>query len=374
MQQPEALSRLIAAIYDAALDRDCWPDTLRDICRFVGGSGALVLIEDIIDRQASHVFNHGFEPALVTSYVEKYVHLNPLPRIGFSRPIGDIITIDDLMTRAEFEATTFYQEWVKPQDLVDIAAVMIEKTATGFAVLFIRRGRDHGLVDEKARRWMALIMPHVRRSMQIGRVISGLERRSEAFSQTVSALSSAVLMVDAERRVLFRNEAATTMIEGGRVVHPRSDVLMFRDSVINKDLSLAITQATVSPEAGKRKTTTREFEVTEAGRWMMQIVPIESSERDFRQPVASVFITRIDLELDNPLRMISRAYGLTLTETRILRAVVEVGGSPAIASAIGIGEGTVKSHLKSLFQKTGTHRQADLVRLVASYSSPLDRG
>jgi DNA-binding CsgD family transcriptional regulator len=39
--------------------------------------------------------------------------------------------------------------------------------------------------------------------------------------------------------------------------------------------------------------------------------------------------------------------------------------------ALGIKEGTVKAHLHHLFEKTDATRQADLVKLVAGYSSPL---
>ena len=55
----------------------------------------------------------------------------------------------------------------------------------------------------------------------------------------------------------------------------------------------------------------------------------------------------------------------------MLLAVVEVGGVPEVAEALGIGEATVKTHLQRLFGKTETRRQADLVKLVAAFSNPL---
>jgi Bacterial regulatory proteins, luxR family len=39
--------------------------------------------------------------------------------------------------------------------------------------------------------------------------------------------------------------------------------------------------------------------------------------------------------------------------------------------ALGVSETTVKTHLQHVFEKTGTQRQADLVKLVAGYMSPL---
>jgi DNA-binding CsgD family transcriptional regulator len=58
-------------------------------------------------------------------------------------------------------------------------------------------------------------------------------------------------------------------------------------------------------------------------------------------------------------------------ELRVLLAIVEVGGVPEVSETLGVGEGTVKTHLKRLYQKTGARRQADLVKLFAGYTSPL---
>ena len=55
----------------------------------------------------------------------------------------------------------------------------------------------------------------------------------------------------------------------------------------------------------------------------------------------------------------------------MLLAIVEVGGVPEVAEALGIAEATVKTHLHRLFAKTGTRRQADLVKLVAGFANPL---
>jgi FixJ family two-component response regulator len=52
-------------------------------------------------------------------------------------------------------------------------------------------------------------------------------------------------------------------------------------------------------------------------------------------------------------------------------AIIEVGGVAQVASALGISDSTVKTHLQRVFEKTGTNRQTDLVTLVAGFKSPL---
>jgi DNA-binding CsgD family transcriptional regulator len=70
------------------------------------------------------------------------------------------------------------------------------------------------------------------------------------------------------------------------------------------------------------------------------------------------------------MEAIAKHYKLTPRELRVLRAVMEIGGVPEIADALGVSRATVRSHLHQVFQKTGAKRQIDLVKLVAG----ADRG
>jgi hypothetical protein len=51
----------------------------------------------------------------------------------------------------------------------------------------------------------------------------------------------------------------------------------------------------------------------------------------------------------------------------LFHAIVEIGGVPEAAPVLGVSAQTVKS-LCTTFKKTATKRQADLVKLVATYS------
>jgi DNA-binding CsgD family transcriptional regulator len=84
-----------------------------------------------------------------------------------------------------------------------------------------------------------------------------------------------------------------------------------------------------------------------------------------------MLVHRVALEAAFPSEAIARLYGLTPAELRVLGAIVEIGGVPETAGALGIAEATVKTHLHRLFGKTGATRQADLVKLVAAFASPL---
>jgi DNA-binding CsgD family transcriptional regulator len=90
-----------------------------------------------------------------------------------------------------------------------------------------------------------------------------------------------------------------------------------------------------------------------------------------RAATAAIFIHEASLAARPPPAAIAEAYGLTMTELRVLFAIVDIGGVPEVAETLGIAASTVKTHLGRVFDKTGVARQADLVKLVAGFSSLL---
>jgi DNA-binding CsgD family transcriptional regulator len=108
--------------------------------------------------------------------------------------------------------------------------------------------------------------------------------------------------------------------------------------------------------------------------WLAHVLPLNHARRQINTAytaVAAVFIRKVGLDLAYALATLASVYNLTPAEMRVLAAMVEFGGVPEVASVLGISETTVKTHLQHIFEKTGTNRQADLVKLVAGFASPL---
>jgi DNA-binding CsgD family transcriptional regulator len=82
-----------------------------------------------------------------------------------------------------------------------------------------------------------------------------------------------------------------------------------------------------------------------------------------------LFVRKADIDATSPPELIGKTFQLTPSELRVLLAIVQVGGVPEVAAALGVAETTIKTHLSRLFYKTGTRRQADLVKLFAGYAT-----
>lgn len=71
-------------------------------------------------------------------------------------------------------------------------------------------------------------------------------------------------------------------------------------------------------------------------------------------------------------QLLQSSFGLTLAEANVLRLLAEGVPIGRIATARGSTIGTVRTQISTIMSKTGTHRQADLIRLALT-ASPLFR-
>jgi DNA-binding CsgD family transcriptional regulator len=85
---------------------------------------------------------------------------------------------------------------------------------------------------------------------------------------------------------------------------------------------------------------------------------------DVARPRAILFITdpeEVALVRRENLR---QDFGLTPAEAGFTREVLKADGLQAAADRLGISLTTARTHLAHVFDKTGTRRQAELVRLI----------
>jgi hypothetical protein len=159
------LSALIGDIYDAALDSNIWMRVLERCCSVIGGASAVLYWHDVASKNSAavHLFND--DPHWTKLYFDKYLPMNPVFPAASFVDAGRVYTPTDLIPEAELHETRFHKEWVQPQGIVDVVCVNLEKSATSSSVLNIRRDATHGMVDDDARRRMALLIPHFQRGL-----------------------------------------------------------------------------------------------------------------------------------------------------------------------------------------------------------------
>jgi DNA-binding CsgD family transcriptional regulator len=374
VRDEKQLSALIADIYDAALSPSLWPDALRGSAAFVGGMGASVYFKEAGNSSGYPVHVFGIEPHYQHLYFDRYARLDPTLIGFFFAEIEAPKATADVMPYDEFLQTRFYREWVQPQGMVDSVNAVLDRSATSAACFVVFRHERDGIVDDNARRRMRLIVPHVRRAALVGGLIDAGKVEAATFSAILDGLGSGMFLVDADAGMVHANVAGHAMLEAGgpfRVVDGR---LVAADPRTDETLRTMFATAAEGDAAVGVKGIAVQLMARTGERHVAHVLPLTSGERrragmDYAA-VAAVFVREATLDVPSVPQVIARSYRLTPTELRVLLAVVEVGGVSEVAARLGIAKTTVKMHLRRLFEKTGTGRQADLVKLVAGFASP----
>jgi DNA-binding CsgD family transcriptional regulator/PAS domain-containing protein len=360
------LSKVIADIYDAAINPTLWQQALASICAYVGGySGVLYWHDAATQRsEALHLFNE--DPNYTRLYFEKYLPMNPMFPAATFIDEGIVVATEDIMPRSEFNETRFYKEWVQPQGMEDALSVNLEKGVTRTSLINIR---TETVPDSDMRDRLTLVVPHLQRAVAIGRLFDQHEATEQALTSTLDHVEAAVFLVGADGAIAFVNAPAAKMLDEAVLVRKDGQALRAVAAEANRMLRDIFTSAANGDASVGVRGVAVPLTTSADEQWFAHILPLTSGRRQqagqTAHAVAAVFIRNTAPNAPPPLEAIAKLYRLTAGEVRVLDAMIKINGVRAMADVLGISEGTVRTHLHNLFRKTGTRRQSDLVKLVA---------
>ncbi|HTG08758.1 MAG TPA: LuxR C-terminal-related transcriptional regulator [Bradyrhizobium sp.] len=374
MNDSKRLPILIGDIYDAVIDPTQRNDVLDKIASFTGGHSGGLLSKHSLSKSEVLYCYVGADPNSLQVYSESYPKLDPTadsPCFG----VEQVVSATDLVPYEEFRRGRFYREWARPHGWVDVASAVIEKSATSCTFLSVVRHEANGLVDDEMRRRMALLIPHVRRALLIGKTIHRKQTEAVCFSDVLDGLSAGMILVDANGRIVHTNNAGNAILDASDFLRSVCGRLVASDPAINAALREILVAANAGDAALGVKGIALPLTAHDGERYVAHVLPLTSGARREAglayNAVAALFIRKASLEPFSPPEVIGEMYKLTPSELRVLLAIVDIGGVPEVAAALGVAVTTVKTHLSRLFEKTGVARQADLVKLVAGFSTPL---
>lgn len=367
----QRLSDLIGVIYDAAIDPSLWKCAIERTAHFVGGTGAALINKDVGARNAVIQHEFGFQRLPVALFEPIYPAAEP----HFLGDIEQPIATTDLIPFGELRQTELYRQWAQPQGLVDFISAVLDRTTISSAIFGVFRHERNGLVDEQARRQMRLIAPHIRRAVLISGMFEFKAGEVATFIDALDGLSAGMYLVDADGRLIHANAAGSDILAGGDILRSASGRLVASDARVQRTFRDVFAAAGQGDAAVGIKGIAVSLTGEDGERYVAHALPLTSGARRragiARAAAAALFVRRAALVASSASQVIGETFKLTPTELRVLLAITEVGGIPEVATALGVADTTIRTHVNRLFEKTGATRQADLVKLVAGYTTPL---
>lgn len=360
--------RLVDLIYEAAADARAWPGAMTAIADALGARAMSFEIVGPDGRKAPFLVAPRTDPQWLRVYGERWSASNILRERGLLRPVGVAYRFDQLLPRDDFAASEFYNEFWAPQSLEFALFTNIAKGREAAAGVGFYRSPDDGRFGSEEERWLGALAPHLRRAVAFNLRLERLEAERDGVAEVLNRCSHGAVVVDADARILFANQAAEALLREGTglcaragrlVTGNRSKTAALLALIGGKD---GIPGGTLAVPALARTLTVVVLPLRTRSLWLARH---QAAIVFVRDPAASALPKREEIRL---------LFGLTPAQAALAREILCGDGIEAAAGRLGISRATARTHLLECFQRTGTRRQAELVRVILQQVVPLGRG
>ena len=376
MSAIETSSSLIADIHDAALAPPLWTRVLENATKYIGGSGASLWIRNPVGTGPSQYYYFGVDDCGGELVFAACRGSRAPAESALSYDAAKQINPSTCVPPPKFLQMRFYEELATPPETDDKISGLGEESKQCIARFAVF---SHGCPWHKAaRRRMQLIAPHMRRGVLIGRRHAYQMAAATEIADTLDGLRASIFLVDANGWIVHANTSGYAMLTQASLLRSVKGKLTATASDADAPLSKGIAKAGNRNAALNIDAIAIPLTSASGQHYVMHVLPLASCTRRMRvganpQAVAALIVHEAAMPIAEPAGRIAQHFGLAPRERDVLRAVVESEGLAEVAEKLAIAENTVKTLLRRVFEKTGTCRQVELIKLCAAFSPPFLR-
>lgn len=352
---------------DAALGLSAWSDALArlggvidtPIVQLAGvatvGSLSLNHMCGVTDDMVAEYYAlQGYDPA-INPRTRGLLEASPYQCVSDAELVGgrrDEWTIYDFFDRTDASHGTLVR-------LRDRGGLM-----SGLAAMRSARAGPH---DAAELRFLQSVAPRIE-SVVHAAIALGTEQ-DRVVVQTAELLSGAVMLLGGGGEIISLSPAAETVLASGAPLSTHAGRLCAPD--IDSDIALARAIRAASLAAGPARRESRLVlnNGPQGTALHVQVFPLPLRLGGPLSAAQAMLTLRLPTGSAVPdARTLKQTYGFTTAEAEIACLLAAGRGPDAIAAARGSSVQTVRSQLKAIYGKTGTHRQAELAVLLRGLS------
>lgn len=360
------LSALIAA---AALDPGKWQHVLDKLSVSIPGVRTQMFGYDVETKTDLGLLQHGYAPDAIEEYLNHYGALNVWVPGFFRHKAGATVPSQAMATRDVVVQSTFYNEWVRPQeDVTSGGAVMLFKEKNR---MFVLGGNIPSRHAERLQPQLLAVLEKIAAQLQqtfeVNRALAGLSLEKYVAGHAANQVN-AIVLLSPTGRLIYGNKVANDLMAAGTVMKLRFErKCHFVDPAVQMRLEAALHPLSrdvpqtflVHAGDGTQLFTSR----------LLAIPPDALDYSPFGTLIGlneSAFILAMTptnhqqgIEV-----LLNQHFGLTLAEARVANAI-SLGLSPRdIAERDAVSVHTVRSQVKAAMAKTDSNRQVQLAAKV----------
>jgi DNA-binding CsgD family transcriptional regulator len=371
-------TQLTLQIYDCALQPTLWPDTLQQIADQAGALGAMIFDRDLSltrERVALRMCSPAYAVETVQTYIAAFNDDEVRDQARFAQlsSRGDevnLIRCDDLTpSRSALELQPNVIEMMGKGVYYRAGALLSKDTDAmdRFALQFLKH---QGPISEPARQMVENLLPHVAKSLSIGRSFWSLHVSKQSLVQLIEALPFGVAIAASDGSLLFTNSEFARLAEDYHLCSRGRSQLAFGQ--LPAAMAALLADTGNHGKTGARPLREAGFmagEIEGTGLFM-EISPIRDHPEFERFDRNCYLISMLDSHRAHSINpeVVARFFPMSASELAVLDLVVKGHTNAEMAEIRGRSTETVNSQVKSLIRKSGTRNRTELVRVAVGLS------
>ncbi len=346
--------RLLGLIYEASLQPGLWREAMNELAQQVGADTFHLLGWDSTHQTAtlSVVSHDGWSDALArhTAHTGK----------------------PDLSCETTLQAGSggvsgeaFDPDFLQHHGLRHVLGGCLYRQGDTSVTLGLLRDPRRGPF-EAAHEWLlARLIPHFNRALRLMKHTEAAARAGDLAAAGQDAASLAIIAVDKAARLLHCNRSGEALLNAAQVLRISHGVVACTSEDQEKDFAGALE---IVVKTGRPVNLLLHNRARPDERYGATLTP-QPGQGDFPLNGEAGGVLCLIVPLDHrrmaTVSQLMQLFGLSAAEARLARALAAGDTLDAYAVENGLKLPTVKTQLHAVFEKTGSDRQAALVRLIA---------
>lgn len=353
--------RLLRHIYAGPTESQPWKGFLREIRHRLNSSYACIAFhststlpgETVATQDADRDFTVHDE-----SYLKTYAVLDPFPYHDL-KP-GKHYLLQDLLQQAGAEGERFKKGFLRPAGIDHMVILPVTEPHGMRAWLCIARTGPACDFTAQDLELVNAITPHLFTALELFASFKRVEIERCLYREAVHSLSIGTLMLNRRNEIISVDEVASRIIASNSILSTRASRLHIANRAADTTLRNLIDQGL----ACSADHFSRAMQLPSAPHLTLLIRRIKSYSLQAGDAALAIHISDSQMVSPTPESQVMALYGLTYTEAALAIHLAQGHTLVEAAKLLGLSEQTTRTYSKQIFAKTGTRRQASLVRLL----------
>ena len=350
-----ALSALLATLYGGIDGERPWQAFLQALADWMDAAFATLIITTPDNDMPGTFVTPGADPQRSEDDIRTYFAHDPFRGL----PEGEVLTYRGFLAGLPEETYAVFSDYMREAHSEQVIGVDL-RFPRGFEARFrVTRQEDEAEFRPEERKRLQAIVPHLRIAAGLFEKLQFAGAQHGAFHSATQGLGLALIVLDRERRVVSQNALAEKLLIEGEGLRLSGERLTFDLQADARRIDAMLAESYADGPIRFR------IERPANGDLVATARPIDVPAVGAGSGALALLLSRPGQDGPPSPQVLRDLFGLTPAEARL--AAVLAGGETLVNAArlIGIAHNTAKVQLRSVFAKTGVHRQAQLVSLIA---------